>query len=461
MNRNISFMVFLVVISLAAVLLIGCGAEPVKEQPVTVTAEEQPTSEPTVAPEPAETEPAQSDVVEPQTVRYWSISGEPYEEEVANAFRTSYPDINLEYEVIAYDAYWDKLNAALESGVGPDAFMLPSPLVLEYVLREQLAPLPDSWVEELEQERLTWTITPLKIDGKYYGFPAGAGMRILLVNDDLLAEAGLEPESCPKDWNELSDYARKLTRRDADGNMTQAGLDMISQAYHLYGALMDQNIPGGPLLYTDGEIPKANYANEDGYETWEFINQLYNKDRVDDMMFIPDQYRFQIGKAAMMVSGFYQVAYVLSEEIPVNFHICPVPTPPDKPDSRGGRGDQWAYVVSASSENIKAAWDWVNYFASPESEKSISLSGYTMVTNKSLLNDPDLLAESFLAAGFDILPQIEAVPPGGGWDDIWYLHETVWEHIYLEAPEDTRPLVDELQKGADELYQEKYGEYYR
>ena len=180
-------------------------------------------------------------------------------------------------------------------------------------------------------------------------------------------------------------------------------------------------------------------------------------------MFIPDQYRFQIGKAAMMVSGFYQVAYVISEEIPVNFHICPIPTPPDKPDSRGGRGDQWAYVVSASSESPQAAWEWVRHFASPESEKSISLSGYTMVTNKALLTDPDLLAEPYIAAAFDILSQIDGVPPGGGWDDIWYLHEAVWEHIYLEAPttEEIKAYVDELQQAAGELYQEKYGEFYR
>ena len=473
MKKHLRFVATLTILSLLVPLLAGCGsATPAEEAPTSEdvvaatdepttkpepteepTTEQEPTEEPTAPPEPTETQPV--------TVRYWSISGEASEEEVADAFRIEHPDINLQYEVIPYDAYWDKLNAALESGVGPDAFMLPAPLVLEYVLREQLAPMPDDWAQTMEEERLAWTIKPLKIEGKYYGFPAGAGMRVLLVNTDLLEEVGLEDEPCPSDWNQLRDYAEQLTKRDDKGNMTQAGLDMISQAYHLYGALMDQNIPGGPLLYVDGEIPKANYANEGGYETWQFINELYNESKVDDMAFIPDQYRFQIGKAAMMVSGFYQVAYVLGEEIPVNFQICPIPTPPENPESRDGRGDQWAYVVSSRSENPDAAWEWARHFASAESEKLLSLSGYTMVTHKSLLEDPDLLAEPYLAAGFQILRDVEGVPPGGGWDDIWYLHEAVWERIYLEAPEDIKPYVDELQEGAQELYDTKYGEYYQ
>ncbi|MBI1244345.1 MAG: extracellular solute-binding protein [Alphaproteobacteria bacterium] len=101
--------------------------------------------------------------------------------------------------------------------------------------------------------------------GKTWGIPFQRSTIVLYYNKDLFKEAGLDPEKTPKTWAELSDYAKKLTKRDASGNVTQWGIQIPSSGfpYWLFQALTTQNDvrlmndAGNKVFFNDPRVVEA------------------------------------------------------------------------------------------------------------------------------------------------------------------------------------------------------------
>ena len=79
--------------------------------------------------------------------------------------------------------------------------------------------------------------------GKTWGIPFQRSTIVLYWNKEMFKEAGLDPNRPPATWKEQLDYAQKLTKRDASGQVTQWGLQIPSSGfpYWLFQALAIQN----------------------------------------------------------------------------------------------------------------------------------------------------------------------------------------------------------------------------
>jgi sn-glycerol 3-phosphate transport system substrate-binding protein len=79
--------------------------------------------------------------------------------------------------------------------------------------------------------------------GKTWGIPFQRSTIVLYYNKDLFKEAGLDPGKPPATWNEMTQYAQKLTRRDASGKVTQWGVQIPSSGfpYWLFQGLAIEN----------------------------------------------------------------------------------------------------------------------------------------------------------------------------------------------------------------------------
>jgi sn-glycerol 3-phosphate transport system substrate-binding protein len=79
--------------------------------------------------------------------------------------------------------------------------------------------------------------------GKTWGIPFQRSTIVLYWNKELFKEAGLDPNRPPATWKEMLEYARKLTRHDASGNVTQWGLQIPSSGfpYWLFQGLTTPN----------------------------------------------------------------------------------------------------------------------------------------------------------------------------------------------------------------------------
>jgi sn-glycerol 3-phosphate transport system substrate-binding protein len=79
--------------------------------------------------------------------------------------------------------------------------------------------------------------------GKTWGIPFQRSTVVMYWNKQLFKEAGLDPERPPQNWAELVDYGKKLTKRDAAGNVTTWGVQVPSSGfpYWLFQGFTTQN----------------------------------------------------------------------------------------------------------------------------------------------------------------------------------------------------------------------------
>ncbi|MBI3506639.1 MAG: ABC transporter substrate-binding protein [Proteobacteria bacterium] len=101
--------------------------------------------------------------------------------------------------------------------------------------------------------------------GKTWGVPFQRSTIVLYYNKDLFKEAGLDPETPPKNWAEQVAFAQKLTKRDAAGNTTQWGIQIPSSGfpYWLFQGLTTQNNvrlmndAGNKTFFNDPKVVEA------------------------------------------------------------------------------------------------------------------------------------------------------------------------------------------------------------
>ncbi|HSV16869.1 MAG TPA: ABC transporter substrate-binding protein [Casimicrobiaceae bacterium] len=79
--------------------------------------------------------------------------------------------------------------------------------------------------------------------GKTWGIPFQRSTIVLYYNKDTFKEAGLDPNKPPATWTEMTQYAQKLTKRDASGKVTQWGVQIPSSGfpYWLFQGLVIEN----------------------------------------------------------------------------------------------------------------------------------------------------------------------------------------------------------------------------
>ena len=79
--------------------------------------------------------------------------------------------------------------------------------------------------------------------GKTWGIPFQRSTIVLYWNKEIFKEAGLDPNKPPATWAEQVELAKKLTKRDASGNVTRWGVQVPSSGfpYWLFQGFTTQN----------------------------------------------------------------------------------------------------------------------------------------------------------------------------------------------------------------------------
>ncbi|HIC89990.1 MAG TPA: ABC transporter substrate-binding protein [Anaerolineae bacterium] len=372
-------------------------------------------------------------------------------QELADEFTATNPNIQIDFESVPYDAYFDKLVTSLEAGSGPDVFQIPANIAFEFFRRGQLAPVPAEVMttEAIESSFVGWTVELLKFEGQYYGLPTDVQTFLLFINNALFEEAGLDPSKGPETWDEFTEYAVKLTKRDANGNLIQAGVDLGSP-YQWYWSLPLQTIDQG---FVDPETLKVTYNSSGGYRAWQFLTDLVVKYHVDSPEFLAEQQKFVLGKAAMNLHEYVYAGTLKLQAPDLKFTIHFPPHPKDRPLVIGGT--YWTYVVSSQSKHPAEAWKWVKFLTSTEAQRKWVAGGGELPSRQELIDDPQLRADPNVAKALDSM-QYAKVFNGIGWDDVWYIHQAIYDNIVLKGM-DVKTAVDQGAQEEEALYQKKLG----
>jgi len=113
--------------------------------------------------------------------------------------------------------------------------------------------------------------------GKTWGIPFQRSTIVLYYNKEAFKEAGLDPNRPPATWQEMADYAKKLTKRDASGKVTQWGVQIPSSGfpYWLFQALVIEN--GVSLMNAAGT--ETYYDRPEVIGALQYWVDLVNKDK--------------------------------------------------------------------------------------------------------------------------------------------------------------------------------------
>lgn len=265
--------------------------------------------------------------------------------------------VNLQF--IAFPDVVTKWNSAFASGTAPDIIDLGIGNIAERVNLGHLIPL-DSYYESWEGK--DDFIPAMKDLGSYqdklYGISHRPDPQVFVYRKDLFEEAGLDASRPPKDWNEMLQYAEKLTIKDKDGNVERAGFAMPTKdARVLANSFIHQN--GARLVDESANLPL--FDQPEALELVQYMNQLHNLSTI----FENDNWSenpILKGSAAMGYLPNKNFAQYIKENPDMEDKFGVAACVPNKePATWCG---VWLYGITSQSKDPDLAFDLISYLTS-------------------------------------------------------------------------------------------------
>lgn len=337
--------------------------------------------------------PAEATPTGPVKIVYWraiSGAGGDAQEELVKRFNASQSQVIVESQYQgSYQDIQTKLQAAIVAKTTPTVVMFDSPLMPYFAKNGQLAPL-DDYIKGKDGVDLKDFYSGLYADGVYdgkqYGWPFARSTPILYYNKDMFKEAGL-PDRAPATWTEFKEFCQKLTIKDKRvGYAVQMGVTTAHWYFqgmlyahgndisdNKFNVMIDQ--PTGvaaakylqDLILAGIAVPGTGADGAQG----EFINQRAG------MHFGSTGSLGTIVKTAKFNVGVGFIPGEARRQVPIGGSVLSV-------------------MASASKFEKDAAWKFIKFMTSPESNVYfVKQSGY-MPLSKSAAENKDMVA--FMAA---------------------------------------------------------------
>lgn len=314
---------------------------------------------------------------------------------VLRDFETLNPNIKVKYEEIA-DQYMDVIKTRLVGEAAPDVFYLDALEAPFLMSQNVLEPLdnyikPEFDLADFEPSLLN----TFKYNNRIYGFPKDYSTLALFYNKKAFTDAGLD--NPPQNWDELRNYAKKLTLdTNKDNRIDQYGFgetpELARQAYKIKAF-------GGNII--DGS-DRADFANSSSLQGLQLVVEQYQKDRSSaqksDVGTNSGSEMFGQGKAAMVIEGNWAIPY-LKETFPkLDFATAEIPK---VNETSGTMVFTVAYVMNKQSKYKREAWELISYLTGKEGMQKWTGTGFALPTRKSVAAnlgyDQDTLRSSLVA----------------------------------------------------------------
>ncbi len=343
----------------------------------------------------------------PVQLTYWRVfdDSDAFSDIIAE-YSKIHPNVSITYRKLTYGEFEQKLIQALAEDRGPDIFSIHNTWMNGYQTKLLHLPasitLPYRTIQGTIKKDVVWEMQTKKslaikdiksqfadqvasdviipeVDpktgaaaDKIFGLPLALDTLTLFYNKDLLNAAGL-PEPA-KDWQTLQDHVKKLTKQDAQGNITQAGAALgsannIDRGTDVLSALMMQN---GAEMTDDQDRATFNLVPETlagrsmapGIEALTFYTDFASpqKEVYTWNETLPNSIdAFIQGKVAYIFSYAYNLPAIKARAPKLNFGIAKLPQ--ISGNKEVNFANYWVEVVSKKTTHPNEAWDFVQFAA--------------------------------------------------------------------------------------------------
>jgi len=246
------------------------------------------------------------------------------------------------------------VTTAIASNSTPDILVVDNPDNARYASTGALADLTDkvtAWGQGDKYFPGPWGSTIL--NGKNYGVPLGSNTIVLWINADMATAAGLDVTTPPKTWDDLTNWAAKLTDKSKGVfGITLLGKHDETSTFEFLPWILQQ---GADLNTLDS--PGAIAAMQ---LWWNLIDKGYApKDSINNG-FAEIYQQFTTGKAAMMFSGTWNLS-TLPTDAKFKWVAAVLPYSKKPASSLGGEN----FTITAASKNIDGAWEYIKFMQDP------------------------------------------------------------------------------------------------
>ncbi|MDP4505189.1 ABC transporter substrate-binding protein [Nonomuraea turcica] len=335
-------------------------------------------------------------------------------EDAIAGFNKKFPQITVKATKGVQD---DQITQAIRGGKAPD---VAASFTTDNVAQWCKSGAFQNLTPVIRQDGIDLTVLPAvarsytAFDGKQCTLPLLADAYGLYYNKALMK--GNEP---PKTLSELTELTKKLTVRDAGGEIKVAGFIPSVQYY--------ENSPShmGPMV-------GARWYNDDGTSaigsdpawkqllTWQKeLVDWYGYDKLEKFRkSLGDEWSaehpFNKGKVAMILDGEWRNAMLASDAKDLDYGTAPLPVADDKPDLYGSGFTAGTVIgVPKGAKNPQHAWELIKYLTTDTSSLvTLSNALRNVPTTKASMESPDLAKDANFTTFLDIFahPKTSTLP---------------------------------------------------
>lgn len=316
-------------------------------------------------------------------IEFWNaLTGK--NEEIVKSFVDKFNEQSetVEVKMVSQGDYWEngtKLQAAIAAGNQPDLTMLEITQVAQFASVGALADIGEQISKEKKNDFLPGLMRESEYDGKTVAVPLNRSTPLLYINKEMCEGAGLDP-SGPKNWEELKDYAKKLTN-EADGVIGLAvPIDIWFYEALIYGQ-------GGEMIDKDNKVAFNNEKGEKALGLWQDmmkdgIMQLPPGEGYDAWDAAKDA--FINNKAGMTFQSTASLTGLM-EQTEGKFTVNTAFIPGDTQFGVPTGGANIVMMENSTEDEKKAATEFIEFMTDTENVVDFSMeTGYMPITKSAL-----------------------------------------------------------------------------
>ncbi len=308
-------------------------------------------------------------------VKYWhaysadSPELETLENEVIPAFEESHDGIVVESVPYPYEELHKKLLTSTAGGTLPCLVRSDIIWVPELAELGSLVPLSEEMedFDELASQTYEGPLATNEYDGKHYGLPLDTNTRVLMYNEDTLAEGGLEEP--PATFEEMTQLAEGLegTGKYAFADNDTAGWNLMPWIWSAGGDLADEDMTQATGHLNSPESVEGVQLLVDMYEMSVIPDLITGaKGATETAIGLPE------GEYATMADGPWM--FPIFEDQNPGFTLKTAPMPAGDGGSISVVGGE-DIVMTESCPSKDESMEFIRYLLSPEAQKAMAETG--------------------------------------------------------------------------------------
>ena len=300
-------------------------------------------------------------------------------------FNAENPDIQVQSVYTGnYDDTVTAIQTAIQGGNAPDLFVSLATQRFTMADTKMAMPLDDLIAADSEGQAfiddfIDGFMLDSYVDGSIYSIPFQRSTMVMFYNKDAFAEVGLDPEAPPKNWDEMVEYAQKLTNENRYG--VGIALNSGSAQWAFTGFSLQNCTNGVGLMSADGkEVYFNTPENIEALQLWLDLQNKYKCMAPGIVQWTDLPTQFLAGEVAMIYHTTGNLTNIKNNAT-FDFGVCFLPAGRQYGAPTGGGN---FYITNGiSEERQKAAWEFIKFCCSTERAAQWSIDTGYVATRES------------------------------------------------------------------------------